>query len=227
MIKIYIDSGHGGSDPGAVGNGLKEKDITLKIALKIREILAHEFDNVAIKMSRTGDSYPTLTERTNEANSWGANFYLSIHINSAGGTAGTGFETFKYPNSSATYQNAIHAEILKLIDMKDRGKKTAKFHVLKETKMPAVLTENGFINNPVDAAHMKNLAWIEKVARGHVNGLEKAFNLKKKLKPVTTNPSKTNELYTVQVGAFSNKDNAEKVAAELNKKGYTTYITKK
>ena len=91
-----------------------------------------------------------------------------------------GFETFRYSTATTTYQNNIHTEILKVIDMKDRGKKTAKFHVLKETMMPAVLTENGFINNPADAAKMKDDAWIEKVARGHINGLEKALRLKKK-----------------------------------------------
>lgn len=74
MVKIFIDPGHGGSDPGAIGNGIQEKDITLKIGAKIRDILTAEYNNVTILMSRTGDSFPSLTDRTNAANAWGADF---------------------------------------------------------------------------------------------------------------------------------------------------------
>lgn len=91
MFKLFLDPGHGGSDPGAVGNGIQEKDITLKIATKIRDFLLNEYSDVSILMSRTGDTYPTLSDRTNAANSWGANYFLSIHINAGGGT---GFESF-------------------------------------------------------------------------------------------------------------------------------------
>ena len=85
MVKIFIDPGHGGSDPGTTGNGLKEKELTLEIAIHIKNLLLSEYNNVTVKMSRTDDSYLTLTERTNEANAWGADYFLSIHINAGGG----------------------------------------------------------------------------------------------------------------------------------------------
>lgn len=180
MFKLFLDPGHGGSDSGAVGNGLKEKDLTLSISTKIFDILTSEYNDVAVRMSRTGDTFPTLTQRTNDANTWGADFYLSVHMNSGGGT---GFESFVYPNAgvpTTTYQSAIHEEIMKVIGLRDRGKKQSNLHVLRESNMPALLTENGFIDNALDSAKMKDQNWINSVARAHVSGLEKSFNLKKK-----------------------------------------------
>ncbi|WP_368298399.1 N-acetylmuramoyl-L-alanine amidase [Cytobacillus firmus] len=180
MVKLFIDPGHGGTDPGAVGNGLQEKNLTLQIATRIKEILTLEYDNVSIRMSRTNDQTVSLSERTNAANAWGADFFLSVHINAGGGT---GYEDYVYPGVGApttTYQNNIHAEVIKLIDFYDRGKKQANFHVLRETNMPALLTENGFIDNTNDAAKLKSSTFIENLVRGHVNGIVKSFNLPKK-----------------------------------------------
>jgi N-acetylmuramoyl-L-alanine amidase len=180
MVKVFIDPGHGGTDPGAVGNGLQEKNITLQIATRIKDILTLEYDNVSILMSRTGDQTVSLTERTNAANAWGADFFLSVHINAGGGT---GYEDYVYPGVGAPttiYQNNIHAEVMKLVDFNDCGKKQANFHVLRETSMPALLSENGFIDNSNDAAKLKSGTFIENLARGHVNGIVKSFNLPKK-----------------------------------------------
>ncbi|WP_232732099.1 N-acetylmuramoyl-L-alanine amidase [Bacillus sp. mrc49] len=140
MTKIFIDRGHGGRDPGAVGNGLREKDITLKIGKRIRDILA-EYEKVTVKMSRTSDTFLSLSDRTKAANKWGADIFLSIHINAGGGT---GYEDYIHTSASAkakTYQNMIHTEIIKLINLRDRGKKKSNFHVVREAKMPGVLTE--------------------------------------------------------------------------------------
>lgn len=180
MVKVFIDAGHGGTDPGAVGNGLQEKNLTLQISTRIKDILLAEYNNVSVLMSRTGDTFPSLAARTNQANSWGADFFLSVHINSGGGT---GYEDFIYPGSGApttTYQSNIHSEILKLVNFTDRGKKQQNFHVLRESNMPALLTENGFIDNTNDAAKLNTASFIESLARGHVNGIVKCFNLPKK-----------------------------------------------
>src|SRR6476620_12283610 len=98
-MKLYLDPGHGGSDPGAQGNGLREKDITLDIALKIRTILMNGYENIEVRMSRTNDSSKSLSQRTNEANSWGADYYLSIHCNAYNGSA-KGYEDFIHNNLS-------------------------------------------------------------------------------------------------------------------------------
>lgn len=76
LFKLFLDPGHGGKDPGAEGNGLEEKDITLEIAKQIQDILTNHYQNVSVKMSRTTDKFVSLEERTDAANSWGATFFF-------------------------------------------------------------------------------------------------------------------------------------------------------
>ena len=165
-----------------------------------------------------------MTQRTNEANDWGASFVLSVHTNAFDKEA-TGFESFIYTNVGETTkiaQRIIHDEIVKVAGLKDRGKKQGNLHMVRESRMPALLTENGFIDNPTDAKLMKDLRWIAKVARAHAEGIAKAFNLPKK-----TSVSGSNiELYKVQIGAFSSHNNATRLANELKEKGYDTYVVK-
>ncbi|GHH97402.1 N-acetylmuramoyl-L-alanine amidase [Neobacillus kokaensis] len=244
-MKLYLDPGHGGQDPGAQGHGLNEKDVTLDIALKLRNILLNDYENIEVKMSRTSDTTKGLSERTSEANSWGADFFLAIHINSDSHTA-QGYEDYIYNNISnssttAKYQSIIHAEVLKMSQLIDRGKKKANFHVLRESEMPSMLTENGFIDNTHDAALMKQSSWRQDVAQGHANGIAKAFGLKRiastapkppaSQKPVSPSlsPSKpadsgTGNVYEVMVGSFSSKEHAEERVAELSKLGIKAAI---
>lgn len=229
MTKIFIDPGHGGNDPGAVGNGILEKNVTLQIAKRINEILKNEYSGVTTRLSRTGDNTVSLVQRTNMANNWGADYFLSVHINSGGGT---GFESYIFNGGvraeTVLRQKVMHDAVMKQIDMRNRGMKRANFHVLRESKMPAILTENGFIDTASDAKKLADKAYIEKIARGHVNGLANIFGLKKKqtqTKP-SPKPGSNNKLYKVQAGAFSSRDNAEKLVEELKKKGFSAFITK-
>lgn len=221
MVKIFLDPGHGGADPGATGNGIQEKNVTLQIASRIGSILLNEYENVEILMSRTEDQTVSLIARTNAANSWGADFFLSIHVNAGGGT---GFESYIYPNVGApttTYRQAIHEEVLKVVNFSNRGQKQADFHVLRETNMDAVLTENGFIDNTADAEKLRNLSFITSLARGHANGLARAFNLRRKATPA---PSPGQGVYRVQIGAFRTRENAEELAERAIASGFQTYV---
>ena len=221
-MKLYLDPGHGGSDPGAVGNGLREKDITLDIAQKIQSILTKNYENVKVKMSRTGDTSKSLSQRTNEANSWGADYYLSIHCNSFNGSA-KGYEDYIHSalsdsSTTAKYQDIFHAEVMKLNQLQDRGQKKANFHVLRESNMPALLTENGFIDNAQDAALMKQSSWRQKVAQGHANGVAKAFNLQRKQE------NDSGAIYKVIAGSFKSKENADERVSFLRSKGIDSYV---
>lgn len=224
MVKIYVDAGHGGSDPGASGNGIKEKDITLRIAKKVQEYLK-EYSNVSVKMSRTGDSYPTLTQRTNEANSWGADAFVSIHINSGGGQ---GYEDFIYSGNvstkTQTLQNEVHNQVSKHFST-NRGKKRANLHVCRESKMPAILTENGFIDNDTDAKNMKDNSFLDKVAKSHAEGIANVFNLtkgsntsqdnKKPSKPTTSDYTGDSVVdYLKSIGQDSSFTNRKKLATK-------------
>lgn len=225
-IKIMLDAGHGGKDSGAVGLGLKEKDLTLTIVKKIGKLLG-EYEGVKVLYSRTDDRFLELSERADLANKADADFFQSIHINAT--PTGTGFESFIHTEASSksvAYQNVIHPEVMKAIGkVKDRGKKRANFAVVRETNMPAILTENLFIDNPNDNKLLKQDSFLDKIAQGHVNGYVKAFGLKKKVAaPKKEEPKKDGSLHRVQVGAFSDPKNAENLAEELKKKGYKTYI---
>lgn len=225
MVKIFIDPGHGGSDPGAVGFGLQEKNLTLDIANRVRDILMSEYENVSIKMSRMSDVFVSLSSRTNAANKWGADFYLSIHINSGGGT---GFETYRYSDvgrPTSTYQEKIHEKTLEQVDFKNRGIKQASFHVLRETKMPAVLTENGFIDHSDDTNKLKDSSFIESIAIGHANGIASAFGLTRKpVSAVNSTVPTINNLFKVQIGAYRDEINAEQLANKAKAKGFQIYL---
>lgn len=206
MVKIFIDAGHGGSDPGAVGNGLKEKDLTLKIAQYTRDYLINNYQNVSVKLSRETDKYLALKQRTDDANRWGADVLISIHINAATSTSATGYEDFIWngnvPQKTKDLQNSIHTEMMKVLkDFRDRGKKRANFHMLRESKMHAVLPEILFITNKNDAAFLKSDKNLKNVAKHLAIGIAKYLKLKTKTTKTTTSKtttkSTTTEMYKV------------------------------
>lgn len=220
-MKLYLDPGHGGTDNGASGNGLQEKDITLAIAQHIRSILNSDYEDVDVKMSRSNDKTVSLNQRTNEANNWGADYFLSIHCNSFNGSA-QGYEDFIHSSLSdssktASYQNTMHKAVLNQIQLNDRGQKKDNLHVLRESTMPALLTENGFIDNKDDAALMEDDSWRKKVAQGHVDGLEEAFNLNRK-------QDGSQSVYRIIAGSFQEKNNAENRVDLLQKEDIDAFI---
>lgn len=191
--KIMIDPGHGGHDPGAVANGLKEKDLTLTIAKKTKVILEKLY-GATVKLTRSTDVYVDLSQRARLANNWGADYFASIHINAGGGT---GFETFRFDKLSAAsstgkQQKIVHDSIYNKIKEKagDRGKKSKNLAVLRETKMPAILTENLFIDREKDAALLKQDAFLNLLAEGHAEGIAAAVGLKKVSSSTKTKPKK-------------------------------------
>lgn len=233
MVKIFLDAGHGGHDSGAVGNGLYEKNIVLDLSKRIEQKL-QAYKNVEVKQSRTKEEYFSLFQRTIMANSWGADCYLSLHLNSATDKSARGFESFIYSGtankSTIAFQNVIHEEIVKKIGKMisaDRGKKRANFHVLRESNMQACLTENLFVSNSADANLLKQDSFLNTIAEGHVNGLEKFFGLERTIRPPTDNTPVTDELWQVIAGTYSNRDNAEEQVKRLIADGYNAYSKKK
>ncbi|MEN2450556.1 N-acetylmuramoyl-L-alanine amidase [Bacillus sp. JR_15] len=193
--KIMLDPGHGGHDPGAVANGLKEKDLVLKIVKKTKTILEKVY-GASVKLTRSTDVYVDLSQRARLANNWGADYFASIHINAGGGT---GFETFRFDKLSASsstgkQQKVVHDSIYNKIKGKigdrDRGTKSKNLAVLRETKMPAILTENLFIDRKEDAALLKQEAFLESLSEGHAEGIAAAVGLKKVSSSSKTSPKK-------------------------------------
>ena len=235
MVKIFIDPGHGGADPGAIGNGLQEKNVVLDISKRIEQKL-QAYKNVEIMQTRTDDTFISLGERTNRANKWGADCFLSIHLNSATSDLARGFETYVYNGSispaTIAYQNLIHEEVLKKIGKtisSDRGKKKANFAVLRESHMKACLGENLFVSNSSDANLLKQDSFLDMLSQGYVNGLERFFGLERIIRPPTDNdsPVTNGELFQVIAGTYANYDNAEIQVKKLIGDGYNAYINKK
>src|SRR5699024_2066286 len=112
-------------------NGLREKDLNLKIAKEVNKRLK-KYKGVSTKMSRTSDKYLSLSQRTNKASKWGADYFLSIHINAGGGT---GYEDYIYNGPlmkrTSDIRDIMHSAITKRVpEFRNRGKKKANFHVL-------------------------------------------------------------------------------------------------
>ncbi|MCA8970427.1 MAG: N-acetylmuramoyl-L-alanine amidase [Planctomycetes bacterium] len=175
-VKVVIDAGHGGSDPGALGNGLREADINLAVALRLEAWLALDAADArgggdwTILMTRRSDTDVSLASRANAANAFGAASFLSIHMNSFTTSSANGSETFCYTGqegrAAGLYRNRVQSELLSAWGLTNRGVKTANFYVLRNTSMPAVLMEGGFITNTVDASKMKSAASIDRLALG-------------------------------------------------------------
>lgn len=181
MKKVFIDAGHGGKDPGAIGNGLQEKDITLSIALKIGEILKRH--NIEVVYSRTTDVFLDLTTRAVKANNTKADAFVSVHVNSATNKTATGLEvwTSKGQTKGDILATAIGEQLQRDFpniafrkDMSDGDlDKEENFTVLTKTNMAAALVEYMFIVNPSDAQILrtKQADFAESTAKGILNYL--------------------------------------------------------
>lgn len=186
-LKIFLDPGHGGHDPGAIGANSKEAENVLKVALVLEKKLKAQGHEV--KLSRRTDTYLTLTQRANLANACGADVFISLHDNSAVSKTATGFETFIFNGNvsanSIKLQQHVHNTIAKGIGLRDRGLKRANFAVLRLTSMPAVLIEYGFISNVEDE---KIIAFeIEKQAQLTFEGINSYLGVT--VKPVSPTPA--------------------------------------
>ena len=166
-IKIYIDQGHNPENPnaGAEGNGYREQDIVYRIGILLRDLLLAN-GNFAVRVSRPtittqlGNSTLTsLSARTNEANAWGADYFISLHTNASVSQAPSGTEAyvFSIPSAASRLADEITEKISEFTGLRDRGVfARPSLYILRKTAMPAVLCELGFISNPRDASLMAN-----------------------------------------------------------------------
>jgi len=172
-IVVVIDAGHGGTDPGSSGNGFVEKNITLNVAKKMEAY----YKNVPIqaKMTRSGDTLPSLNARAAYAKKVNGSIFVSIHTNSHDGS-GNGTETYYYaktsratnPNISQSKALATYVQnrMLEAWGLTDRGVKHGNYAVIRDNTIPAVLAEMGFISSSKDMGIMGTEAGRQKLAKG-------------------------------------------------------------
>lgn len=174
---VVVDAGHGGSDPGAVANGLKEKDLNFKHAMAVYKYLEND-PNIKVYMTREEDVYPSLQFRTELANDIGAHLFVSMHNNSASASA-VGSETLYYPSEiSKQMAQLVQNNIIAYCGTTDRKiKSRADLHVLRESNMPAILVEAGFITNTSEAALINSSAFADNLGRAVYDGIVETFKL--------------------------------------------------
>ena len=218
-MKIFLDAGHGGSDPGAIGRKSHEADINLMLTEIIGRILTEQ--NQTVVHSRLTDKYLTLSQRAYMSNKAQCNVYVSIHCNSFN-KASHGVETFSYPNSTEGMKlsKIVQEGLIEVTGLTDRGSKTANFGVLRMSKATAILIETAFISNPTEENLLLSEAFREKVSDSIVRSLLEYL----KVPYIDKIAKKSNKLYHVQLGAFGVKSNADNLVKELEKKGYKPFV---
>jgi len=170
--KVFIDAGHGGSDPGALGFGYRESDLNLQIAKKIESKLKSR--GIDVKMSRTSDIYYSLSERAEMANDYGADAFVSIHQNSAESASANGIETYYNRNKEEEkpLSNDVQTQVINKTGATNRGVKNAEFTVLVKSNMISALVECGFISNESEVKNLSDSDYQDKLATGIADGIE-------------------------------------------------------
>lgn len=215
MKKIVFDPGHRNNnlDWGAAGNGLREAEVAMEIVNHAVKYLNDNYTGHAIKLTRSSNNQIIdLNLRDDVANKWGADVFVSVHLNAFNKKA-NGFETFIFngevSSGTISLQNMLHSEIFEAMkkfgSVVDRGKKRANHSVTRTTAMPAVLTENLFIDSTDDAALLKKPGFLKAVGEAHAIAVAKFLGLKEVNNVMAEKP---------QVKPETSKDSVDDWAAE-------------
>lgn len=228
---VFLDAGHGGSDPGAVYDNRLEKDDNLRLAKAVGDIL--EQNGVTVGYTRTDDIYETPFKKATEANESGADYFVSFHRNSSETpNRATGAQTLIYSDGGEKERlaNNIQEQLVNL-GFRDLGVvERPNLVVLKRTNMPAVLIETGFINNEADNAKFDDQ--FDEIANAIASGILTTLGIGGVAMAVEDSEDKVKavddcvcaKLYRVQVGAFENRENAERLLAMVNDDGFPGFI---
>ncbi|MDQ0174361.1 N-acetylmuramoyl-L-alanine amidase [Bacillus chungangensis] len=220
-LRIAIDAGHGNNTPGkrAPDDSMREFHFNSVVAkYVVEELRTYQGVLVEITHDPSGIRDIPLKERTDKANRWGADAFVSIHANAVGSawSNANGIETYVYtskPAGAVALATKVQAALIASTGLRDRGVKVANFHVLRETKMDAILVECGFMDNPAELALLKSDSYRRKCAQAIVSGLAKQFGLKKKSGVVApTVPKEESSVDKNKPSAWAKKDWDEAVA---------------
>ena len=217
--KVFLGVGHGGSDPGAVANGYKEKDLNLSIALACRDELIKY--GVIVQMSRTKDENDPLTEVIKECNAFNPDLAIDIHNNAGGGDGAEVYYHYK-GGVSKTLASNILAEIVKTgqnsrgIKTKLNANGTDYFGFIRQTNAPAILIECAFVDNKNDIKIIDTEAERKAMGVAIAKGILKTLN-------ISINPE-SNKTYSVQVGVYKDKTNAVNMQKKLKSAGFDAII---
>ena len=195
MAKIMLVAGHGGRDPGAVGNGLQEKDLTLATALAARDYLHNRFTGHEIVMSRTTDVFVSLTQQRDIAQRENVDIFVDIHYNAFHDPAANGFETFIFAGEvfpeTERNQRKIHdtcMDYLETLNVRDRGRKTSRHWTVTNVPTSVVLVEGMFITNPREAQLLRDPTVLRNIGSAIAHGVALSYRLPQKEQPKPPKP---------------------------------------
>lgn len=244
MFKIAINAGHytgtwGKRIPKVIDkNQTREWALNSRVVERVIEGLKAYTGYEVLRIDdATGKKDLSLKARTDKANKWGADIYVSVHHNAAGSGNKTykasGIVVYMWSTKAETHQLQKTVYDCLIASTGNKGNRasplaSANLHEVRETKMPAVLCECGFMDGVTDGKLILTDKYAMQLAQGLIKAIVTHGKLKLKpvpkppAKPVT--PPKSNTLYRVQVGAFGVKASADKLAVELKTKGYAALV---
>lgn len=231
-MKIMIDAGHGYETAGKRSpDGMREYEFNRDVA-KVMKLELEKYKGVTVYFAHEDNRDVPLNERTAQANRLQVDVYFSIHANALAGKIGNhgGIETYVYlskPKEAYALAKKVQSALVKATGMRDRGVKLADLHVLRKTNMTAILAEHGFMDSLSDLPRLKSSSFRTLCGKTNAIAVAQFYGLQLKENKITSTKkqsSSSTSYYKVQVGAFSERKNAEKLADELKKKGYETYI---
>ncbi len=162
-ITVVIDAGHGGNDRGGIpGQRIAEKDMTLDVAQRLRNVLAAS--GYRVVMTRDSDVFVSLPARVAIANSYRNAVFVCIHFNATKRMGAGGIETYFYTRDSLPLASAVHYYVAGGAPSANRGVRRRGFYVLRKTNVPSVLVECGFLTNPTEAAYAQTASYRQKLA---------------------------------------------------------------
>src|SRR5438094_5037741 len=162
-ITVVIDAGHGGHDRGGIpGQSVAEKEMTLDVAQRLRNVLAAS--GYRVVMTRDSDVFVSLGTRVAIANSYSNAIFVSIHFNSAKRSGAGGIETYFFNRESLPLASAIHYFVAGGAPSSNRNVRRRGYYVLRKTSIQAVLVECGFLTNPTEAAYAQTASYREKLS---------------------------------------------------------------
>ena len=221
MARLCFDYGHGGEDSGAFYNGRKESNDVISLGKDIAsELRSH---GVIVDETRTSDVTVSLQTRSNFENRNIYDYFISFHRNAFKPEAASGVETYTYINQdsrSKSIADRIQTAIVN-IGFVNRGVKKEDFHVLRETKAPAVLIELGFIDNTFDnnLFDSRRKEIIKAISKAILDQLGITYK-----EGSVSNFNNDKTLYRVMAGSFSVKENADKQVQKLKEAGFDATI---
>ena len=225
--KVFISIGHGGDDPGAVANGFKEKDLNMSIATAcVTELKRH---GIEVLQNRTTDVNTTSAQDISACERFNPDLAVDIHNNAGGGD---GAEVFHHygGGTGKTLANNILDEIVK-IGQNSRGAKTRRrsdgkdyYYFIREISAPSVLVECAFVDNKKDIEVIDTATEQKAMGVAIAKGIMKTLGIEYKEATQKPESTSTGKIYRVQVGAYSQKENAEAMLKKLKAAGYDAFI---